>query len=45
MPRDEDSLARLLPGEGIVVRQPDGGIASDPRKAVVMAEWEEFAAV
>lgn len=42
IPRDEDDYIRLLPGEGIVVRQPDAGIATDPRKAIVMFEWEEF---
>ena len=45
IPRDEDGYLRLLPGEGVVARQIDGGIASDPRKAAIMMEWEEAGSV
>src|SRR5262245_37016520 len=41
-PLNEDSLPIILPGEGLVVRQPDAGVASDPRKMVVSCEWEEY---
>ena len=41
-PLNEDSLPIILPGEGFVVRQPDNGVTTDPRKLVVSAEWEEY---
>lgn len=45
LPRDEDGYIRLLAGEGIVVRQPDNGVTTDPRRAAVSFEWEEFVSV
>jgi hypothetical protein len=42
IPSDEDGMAILVAGEGLVVRQPDAGVASDPRKLSVTVAWEEF---
>lgn len=39
---DEDGMLVLAPGEGIVLRQPDAGVASDPRRAVFNIGWEEY---
>jgi hypothetical protein len=42
IPSDEDGMAVLTAGEGLVVRQPDAGVASDPRKLSVTVAWEEY---
>ena len=42
LPGSEDGMFILLPGEGIVVRQPDVGVATDPRVVAISVEWEEF---
>lgn len=38
----EESMIVLRAGEGLVVRQPDAGVASDPRKLVTNIVWEEY---
>ena len=32
----------LLPGEGLVIRQPDAGVTSDPRRFVINMAWREI---
>lgn len=39
---NEEGMPILRPGEGMVIRQPDAGVATDPRKATVNFAWEEF---
>lgn len=39
---DEDEQGILAAGEGFVVRQPDAGVTTDPRRLVVSVIWEEF---
>lgn len=39
---NEDGEPVIRPGEGVVIRQPDAGVATDPRRAVVNLAWEEW---
>lgn len=41
-PANEDDFLDIGPGEGLVLYQPDGGTASDPRRFGVTGEWDEY---
>lgn len=38
----EDGQPVLRAGEGLVFRQPDAGVATDPRRLVINIAWEEY---
>lgn len=38
----EEGMPILNPGEGIVLRQPDAGVATDPRRITINLAWEEY---